>query len=155
MAVSKRLRYEVLRRDNHACRYCGRSAPEVALTVDHVVPVALGGSDDPTNLVAACRDCNAGKSASSPDAQIVDDIAADALRDESAWRFACRLLRRLPFEQYTKWVTEAEESARKAGDDPASDQTFKVAAWLAFEHYRRAAGVHSDDEPPYAPNVEG
>ncbi|MEU5976310.1 hypothetical protein [Streptomyces sp. NPDC047315] len=23
MAVSKRLRYEILRRDNHACRYCG------------------------------------------------------------------------------------------------------------------------------------
>lgn len=23
MAISKRLRYEILRRDNHACRYCG------------------------------------------------------------------------------------------------------------------------------------
>lgn len=34
MAVSKRTRYEVLRRDNHACRYCGASAPEVKLTVD-------------------------------------------------------------------------------------------------------------------------
>ncbi|MGC7224589.1 HNH endonuclease, partial [Mycobacteroides abscessus subsp. massiliense] len=44
MAVTKRLRYEVLRRDNYSCRYCGRSAPEVKLTVDHVVPVALGGS---------------------------------------------------------------------------------------------------------------
>lgn len=80
MAVSKRLRYEVLRRDNHACRYCGRSAPDVALTVDHVVPVALGGSDDPGNLVTACRDCNSGKSASSPDAPIVANVADDALR---------------------------------------------------------------------------
>lgn len=54
MAVSKRTRYEVLRRDNHTCRYCGGSAPDVRLTVDHVLPVTLGGSDDPSNLVAAC-----------------------------------------------------------------------------------------------------
>lgn len=56
MAISKRLRFEVLRRDNHMCRYCGRGAPDVALTVDHVVPVALGGHSDPTNLVTACVD---------------------------------------------------------------------------------------------------
>lgn len=80
MAVSKRLRFEILRRDNHACRYCGRSAPDVELTVDHVVPVALGGSDDPSNLVAACRDCNAGKSSVPADANVVDDVAQDALR---------------------------------------------------------------------------
>ncbi|AWN05089.1 HNH endonuclease [Gordonia phage Easley] len=40
MAVSKRLRYEILRRDNHTCRYCGATAPDVPLTVDHVVPVS-------------------------------------------------------------------------------------------------------------------
>jgi 5-methylcytosine-specific restriction endonuclease McrA len=68
MTVSKRARYEVLRRDNHTCRYCGGKAPDVALTVDHVTPVALGGTDGPGNLVAACRDCNAGKAASHPDA---------------------------------------------------------------------------------------
>jgi HNH endonuclease len=78
--ISKRLRYEVLRRDNHACRYCGASAPDAKLTVDHVVPVALGGSNEPANLVTACVDCNAGKSSSSPDQPIVDDVAADALR---------------------------------------------------------------------------
>jgi hypothetical protein len=80
MAVSRRLRYEVLRRDNHSCRYCGGAAPDVKLTIDHVVPVALGGSDDPTNLVAACADCNGGKSASTPDAALVDDVSADAVR---------------------------------------------------------------------------
>jgi hypothetical protein len=79
MAVSKRTRYEVLRRDNHTCQYCGGVAPEVTLTVDHVTPVALGGSDDPSNLVAACKDCNAGKSSVPPDAALVEDVkAADA-----------------------------------------------------------------------------
>ena len=40
MAVSKRLRYEVLRRDNHTCRYCGAQAPDVKLTVDNMAPYA-------------------------------------------------------------------------------------------------------------------
>lgn len=80
MSVSKRLRYEILRRDSHACRYCGSSAPEATLTVDHVVPVTLGGSDDPSNLVTACKDCNSGKSASNPNADLVAGVADDALR---------------------------------------------------------------------------
>lgn len=79
MAISKRTRYEVLRRDDHRCRYCGAAAPDVKLTVDHVVPVALGGADDPTNLAAACRDCNAGKSSSNPDAPLVADVQRSAL----------------------------------------------------------------------------
>lgn len=80
MAVSKRLRFEILRRDNHTCRYCGRSAPEVKLTIDHVVPETLGGTDDPSNLVAACGDCNSGKSSVPADAPLVGDVEADALR---------------------------------------------------------------------------
>lgn len=80
MAVSKRLRFEILRRDNHACRYCGRCAPDVPLTVDHVIPEALGGSDDPSNLVTACKDCNAGKSSMPVDSPLVDDVSADAVR---------------------------------------------------------------------------
>lgn len=88
MAVSKRLRYEVLRRDNHACRYCGATAPETPLTVDHVVPTALGGTDDPSNLVAACSACNAGKSSASADHSLVADVSSDALRWAAAMRSA-------------------------------------------------------------------
>lgn len=80
MAVSRRLRFEILRRDNHACRYCGATAPDVKLTVDHVVPVALGGSDDASNLVTACAACNGGKSSLSPDAPVVADVTEDQLR---------------------------------------------------------------------------
>lgn len=61
-ALSKKLRFQILERDNFACRYCGRGAPEYRLEIDHVTPVACGGSDHPDNLIAACCDCNAGKS---------------------------------------------------------------------------------------------
>lgn len=84
MALSKRLRFEILRRDNHLCRYCGATAPDVKLTVDHVIPTALGGSDDPSNLVTACADCNSGKTSSSPDATHVTDVAEDAVRWSAA-----------------------------------------------------------------------
>lgn len=90
MAVSKRTRFEVLRRDNYTCRYCGGRAPDVELTVDHVTPTTLGGTDDPPNLVAACRDCNAGKASSSPDAALVADVNADALRWAAAVRQAAQ-----------------------------------------------------------------
>jgi hypothetical protein len=86
MAVSKRLRYEILRRDNHACRYCGATAPDVKLNVDHVIPQALGGSNAPTNLVASCVDCNAGKTSSMPNATPVADVDQVAFRKAAARR---------------------------------------------------------------------
>jgi hypothetical protein len=80
LAVSRSLRFQILRRDSHTCRYCGRAAPEVKLTVDHVLPETLGGTNDPSNLVAACAECNGGKSATPPDAALVAQVDEDAIR---------------------------------------------------------------------------
>ena len=93
MAVSKRLRYEVFRRDNFACRYCGATAPDAKLTTDHVTPEALGGTDTPDNLVTACSECNSGKTSSTPNATLVDDVAQDALRWAAAMKQAAQELR--------------------------------------------------------------
>lgn len=60
--MNQRLRVAVLQRDGYACIYCGRRPPEVTLEADHVVARANGGADVAWNLVASCRDCNAGKS---------------------------------------------------------------------------------------------
>lgn len=60
--LSPRLRFTILERDGFRCRYCGAPAPDVRLSVDHILPVAAGGTDDPLNLAAACQDCNLGKS---------------------------------------------------------------------------------------------
>lgn len=79
MTISKRLRFEVLRRDNFTCRYCGLTAPDVHLRVDHVTPAVLGGPDDPTNLVTACEPCNSGKSSTTMDAPLVAEVEQKAL----------------------------------------------------------------------------
>lgn len=91
MTVSKRLRYEILLRDNHRCRYCGAGASEATLTVDHVIPTALGGTDEPSNLVTACQPCNAGKTSTSPSAATVDDVTADQLRWAAAMEKAAAI----------------------------------------------------------------
>lgn len=59
--MNRRLRFEILRRDNFTCQYCGRKAPYVSLEVDHVFPRIRGGEDSPENLVTACFDCNRGE----------------------------------------------------------------------------------------------
>lgn len=61
--LSKGTRFEVFKRDAFTCQYCGRTPPAIVLEVDHIVPVADGGSDGQENLVTACFDCNRGKGA--------------------------------------------------------------------------------------------
>jgi len=122
MAVSKRTRYEVLRRDNHACRYCGSMAPEAKLTVDHVMPKALGGTDDPSNLVAACRDCNYGKASTAPDGTLVADVSqravewGKAISDYNAAQMSDRKKRNAYVRRFAKawnaWTVGTGEAKR-------------------------------------------
>ena len=60
-AVSKKTRFEVFKRDGFQCVYCGQTPPAVVLELDHVEPVATGGTNEETNLVTSCFDCNRGK----------------------------------------------------------------------------------------------
>lgn len=61
-ALSKRTRFEVFKRDGFRCVYCGHTPVDGPMHVDHVVAVANGGANDPSNLVTACGSCNLGKS---------------------------------------------------------------------------------------------
>ena len=61
-SLSPRLRMQVLQRDGLRCTFCGRSAPEVKLHVDHIEPVSKGGSNEMDNLQALCEECNLAKS---------------------------------------------------------------------------------------------
>lgn len=62
MSVSKRMRFDVFKRDRFTCQYCGRTPPTVILHCDHVIPSSGGGPDEFSNLVTSCEDCNLGKS---------------------------------------------------------------------------------------------
>ncbi|SDW94603.1 HNH endonuclease [Lysobacter enzymogenes] len=62
----RRKRDAVLKRDGYLCK-CDECQAQgrllLAHEVDHVVPLAEGGSDDESNLRAINRDCHAAKSA--------------------------------------------------------------------------------------------
>lgn len=61
--LSKKLRFEVFKRDSFTCQYCGAKAPDVVLQCDHVNPVSKGGENDILNLITSCAACNNGKGA--------------------------------------------------------------------------------------------
>ena len=78
MALSKRQRFGIFKRDRFTCQYCGRCPPAVVLEVDHVIPESAGGSSHASNLVASCFDCNRGKAHLPLDerpAAVVDEFA--------------------------------------------------------------------------------
>lgn len=80
MSISKKLRFEVFKRDKFTCQYCGKSAPDVVLHVDHIEPKSKGGEDDLLNLATACVACNLGKS----DRRLSDDSIVVKQRDQLA-----------------------------------------------------------------------
>jgi 5'-3' exonuclease len=59
--LSKKIRFEVFKRDQFKCQYCGASAPDIVLHVDHINPVNNGGDNDILNLITSCQPCNSGK----------------------------------------------------------------------------------------------
>lgn len=61
--IGPKLRFEVFKRDNYTCQYCGKSGDGIKLHVDHIRPVASGGGNDRMNLITACAECNMGKGA--------------------------------------------------------------------------------------------
>ena len=55
----------ILKRDHNRCQYCGR--PGRDLTLDHILPLSRGGTDDWHNVVTACRECNRRKGSLTPE----------------------------------------------------------------------------------------
>ncbi|MDZ7711749.1 MAG: DUF1376 domain-containing protein [Rhodovibrio sp.] len=59
-SLSKSVRGRILARDGERCAYCG--VTRSPFDIDHIWPVAAGGTDDETNLTVACQHCNRSKS---------------------------------------------------------------------------------------------
>ena len=57
-SIPKTVRNQIYYRDRHECQFCRKSFEQKELTIDHLVPLALGGLDEVTNYVTCCRACN-------------------------------------------------------------------------------------------------
>jgi hypothetical protein len=47
--------------DGLKCRYCGVSMGKAQMTIDHFESLELGGKNDTSNYISACRACNKSK----------------------------------------------------------------------------------------------
>lgn len=79
---SKKMRYEILERDNFKCVACGRGPKDgVILNVDHIFLKSKGGKATLENGRTLCDDCNRGKS----------DLILDSRKDD-VYLFSNRLV---------------------------------------------------------------
>ena len=60
-AIPPLLRQLIIERDEHCCVHCGATELDAIFQIDHLLPVTRGGTNEPHNLVTACRWCNARK----------------------------------------------------------------------------------------------
>jgi 5-methylcytosine-specific restriction endonuclease McrA len=58
-----KLRFEVFKRDNFTCQYCGRNVKDdhIKIHCDHIHPKSKNGLWSIDNLITSCKECNLGK----------------------------------------------------------------------------------------------
>jgi hypothetical protein len=106
-AIGAKLRFEILKRDEFRCRYCGCSGGDIKLHIDHVIPVKAGGPTDKRNLITACADCNMGKAASI----LGEDLVAHIYTSKSSRKAINHCLRILALMRGRGiWYKEAYET---------------------------------------------
>jgi hypothetical protein len=103
MSLSPKIRFEVFRRDEFTCRYCGRKTPEAILEVDHIIPVSKGGDDGIENLVTSCYECNRGKGAT-----LLESIPSEPDLHEAAVLLAEREIQLTEYNHIRRLVRERE-----------------------------------------------
>ena len=152
-SITKSVRSEVYKRAGFKCQYCGASAPDVILEVDHIVPVAEGGENDIMNLITSCRDCNRGKGKKKlTDKQIIekqktelDDLNERRQQMEMMIQWKCDLLN---FElemvnaidslicSMTEWAMSdsAKQKIRRLIGQFSFDEVYDATA-ISFEKY--------------------
>lgn len=52
---------DIIERDRSICGLCGKKVDKAEQTIDHILPLSLGGADAPHNVQLAHRRCNSGK----------------------------------------------------------------------------------------------
>jgi hypothetical protein len=96
MSISKKIRFEVFKRDNFTCGYCGKTPPAAILEIDHIEPTSRGGSDDINNLITSCFDCNRGKT----------NIRLNRIAPGIAVNLEVLQEKEAQLKEYNKWVVK-------------------------------------------------
>jgi hypothetical protein len=128
-AIPKSIRFEVFKRDSFKCQYCGSQAPDVLLEIDHIDPIAKGGDNDITNLITACKDCNAGKK----DKRLDDNSAITRSRNQLSELQE----RRQQLEMMLDWRKGLKNLKEESTDYLCSSWEELAPGWTVSEHGRK------------------
>lgn len=88
-------RLAIYLRDGFLCTYCGKNLADLPAnqrTIDHVTPIALGGTNAAQNLCTACKECNDRKQDKPAQVFILTDVRLSESRRVWALERLTRLL---------------------------------------------------------------
>ena len=120
-SIPKKMRNEIFQRDSFICQFCQEKFDATELTIDHLVPLALGGLDEMTNYVTCCRGCN-GRKADMPLDEFaremnidVEDlpIHGDLVIDNEKLPIQIRILRKRLYDRVRRGDIEIKGTSAK------------------------------------------
>lgn len=90
--LSKEERMNVYQKCGGRCAYCGCEIEYKDMQVDHVKPLKIGGADEISNMLPACRSCNHYKATLDVEGfrKYLSEIHKRLLRDSVAYQVAER-----------------------------------------------------------------
>lgn len=139
--LSKKLRFEVFKRDGFVCQYCGGHPPQAILHVDHIHPAAEGGKDSLDNLITACEACNLGKGA-----RLLSDVPrpiTDKAEELKEREQQLRGYRQILDERENRLYDEQWEVAEILSPGCSDGQGFNRRDLLTIKRFLEQMGIHA------------
>ncbi|MBC7384770.1 MAG: HNH endonuclease [Cryobacterium sp.] len=95
------------------CHYCHQKFKASALTLDHVIPLARGGTSTRGNCVPACKPCNSSKRLDTP----TDDLFAQLERERIEKSFSLGSLDETSEPNSDEFDEDSDDAADSDSDD--------------------------------------
>ena len=98
--ITKVERQQVYQKYGGHCAYCGKEIEIKDMQVDHMIPLRLGGADEMSNYMPACRQCNHYKRGNSLEGfrKMIEQIPAKLERDSYIYRVGINYGNVIPHE---------------------------------------------------------
>lgn len=98
-------RLEILKRDGRICAYCRLELSEDSFVLDHLIPIAKGGTSRRFNLVTSCQPCNERKQDQDPIQFLLSN-------------YRSQLLSQQEFMGQKSYIEELLDQGKEAGKTP-------------------------------------
>ena len=132
-------RWQAIQRQNGCCLYCGTSIDFYSSQMDHIVPrKGVGCSNELSNLVAVCADCNDSKNNTLFSAWADPAKAKDAIDRVSHWARDSYFSSDRQFRAFKSDVVARLK--QKEEDEPIDARSIESVAWMARELREQIAG---------------